>query len=143
MRLFKGEVGLWFTVEWLPPYLLVAAIIPLAAFWKTPEDDVLHAALHVLSAGDLLAINFCLILSAIGALLNRGKLLADSTKDRSYVVEAQLVVLIIIMLVAYGALKVVPVDVLKNSAKAWGYSALNVAVSLWSSTLIYAIKIRE
>ena len=141
MKLLEGEVGRWFIVELLPPYMLVAAIIPLTVFWKVPADITSTAFLHVLGGGDVLAVSFCLILSALAAAIGADQ---SNTHNRpkTYYIELQSMILVIMMLICYAAIKSYPVDVHKNMERAIGYSVLNVLVALWVGGLIYIIKLK-
>ena len=141
MRLMEGEVGRWFFVELIPPYLLVAAIIPLTIFWKVPADEATTALLHVLGGGDMLAVSFCLILSALAATI--GVSPQNTTNGlKTYYIEVQAMILVIIMLISYAAIKSSPVNAHANLERAIGYSMLNVLVALWGAVLIYVIKLK-
>lgn len=145
MKLFEGEVGRWFVVEWLPPHLLVAAIVPLLIFWKVPHEPPLHAFLNVFGAGDMLAVSFCLTISAIASVRlteaqPKGALLKP---PKNWVVEAQLVFLFVVMLIVYAALKGNPVDASGDVARAIAYTVVNFLVVLWVTSLIYVMKIKE
>lgn len=141
MRILAGSGGKWLTFEWLPSYFLVAVIVPLSFLWPVPPNSLLDAIKHVLGAGDLLAVNLCLLCTTAVSSVER-KSGYSTGREEDYAVPFQLVFVAFASCVAYAVMKTVPADA-STPGRAYSYALLTAAMSCWTISLILIHKAKE